>query len=231
MKILKSILVLIMSLLMFSQSLHADAKKGLSFASVGNSEAAISKWQKSSKTGDAESTYYLGLFTFGGKGIQKNEKAGTKLIKSAADQGFAEAVIGKMYYVGDIVRQDFGEASKYFMLAATNGHAQSQHVLALLLEKGLGIEKNAREAAKFFKLASAQGHVESQVRLVTAYAGGEGLLEDFKRAHMWANIAKRNGAEHVISIPKILKKNMSPADVIESQDMARTCLASSYNNC
>ena len=60
-------------------------------------------------------------------------------IWASADQGHSggQYGLGEMYAKGEGVEKDESLAVEYFVLAADNGHAQSQRVLINAYEKGL----------------------------------------------------------------------------------------------
>jgi TPR repeat protein len=58
-----------------------------------------------------------------------------------------------MYFQGECTRADPAEAARWFKLAADQGLAGSQSTLAMMYEKGVGVERVAAEAAKWRALA------------------------------------------------------------------------------
>jgi TPR repeat protein len=90
-----------------------------------------------------------------GLGIVKNCALAVRWMRAAADQGFALAQhgLGFMYFQGECVPNDAGEAAKWFRLAADQGLEGSQMMLSTLYEKGVGVAQDAAEAAKWRALA------------------------------------------------------------------------------
>ena len=60
---------------------------------------------------------------------------------------------------------NYKEASRWFREGATYGLTDSQYNLAVLLEQGMGIEKNVKEAVMWYAVASAQGDPGAAERL------------------------------------------------------------------
>ena len=89
-------------------------------------------------------------------------------IISDAEGGDASAQIdlGEMYYHGDGIAQNFGEAIKWFRLAADQGHADAQFYLGLSYDSGEGVLENDQEAVKWYRLAAEQGHANAQWELI-----------------------------------------------------------------
>jgi TPR repeat protein len=64
--------------------------------------------------------------------------------------------MGFMYFQGECTKTDAVEAAKWFRLAAEQGMAGSQSMLATMYEKGVGVERDAAEAAKWRDQAEKQ---------------------------------------------------------------------------
>ena len=62
-----------------------------------------------------------------------------------------------MYYNGEGVPQDYGEAVKWFRLAAEQGNAQAQFNLGLMYSIGDGVPQDYIQAHMWFNLAGARG--------------------------------------------------------------------------
>ena len=92
-------------------------------------------------------------------------------IVSDAEGGDASAQIGlgEMYFRGDGVAQNFGEAIKWFRLAADQGHADAQFYLGLSHDSGEGVPQNDQEAIKWYRLAAEQGHANAQRELTKLF--------------------------------------------------------------
>ena len=61
-----------------------------------------------------------------------------------------------MYFQGECTKADATEAAKWFRLAAEQGMAGSQSTLAMMYEKGVGVERDAAAAAKWRELSEKQ---------------------------------------------------------------------------
>src|SRR5580658_5943804 len=64
--------------------------------------------------------------------------------KAGAAKGDAEAefALGKAYYGGNGVPQDYGKALDLYQKAANQGHAKAQNNLATMYRNGLGVKKD-----------------------------------------------------------------------------------------
>ena len=130
---------------------------------------------------------------------------------------------------------------------AEQGDARSQYTIALLYEQiaramgnniSLEIEFDPGsawyrvEAARWYRAASEQGFAAAQARLGRLYASGEGVLADHVLAHMWFNIAGANGWKFYVPPDRdTLERDMTRAEITRATELARTCMASDYQDC
>ena len=66
----------------------------------------------------------------------------------------AQLKVGDMYADGDGVPEDYGEAVKWYRLAADQGHAPASFILDLRYDTGLGVPKDHDEPAKWYRKAA-----------------------------------------------------------------------------
>ena len=62
-----------------------------------------------------------------------------------------------MYYHGDGVPQDYGEAMKWHSKAGEQGNASAQDSLGIMYAEGQGVRQDIVQAHMWFDLAAAQG--------------------------------------------------------------------------
>jgi len=77
-----------------------------------------------------------------------------------AEDGSVEAQyeVGRLYYNGEGIPQDRGEALKWFLKAGEQQHAQAAFALGTIYdEKGQGVTQNRVEAYRWYNLAAASG--------------------------------------------------------------------------
>jgi TPR repeat protein len=81
-----------------------------------------------------------------------------------AEQGDANAQynLGYMYYYGEEVPKNHGEALKWFHFAAEKNDADAQYNLGCMYGRGEGTKKDHRQSIEWFQRAAAQGHAEAQ---------------------------------------------------------------------
>ena len=71
------------------------------------------------------------------------------------------------------------------------------------------------------KALAEQGKASAQNNLGVMYYSGQGTPQDYKKAHMWFNLAAVSGDEDSVKNRDIVAKNMTPADIAAAQQMAR----------
>ena len=70
--------------------------------------------------------------------------------------------IGKMYFNGWGVTQNYSEALKWFNKAAENDKDEAEYYLGEMYYKGLGVPQDKAEAVKWYRLAAEQNYEEAQ---------------------------------------------------------------------
>ncbi len=105
---------------------------------------------------------------------------------------------------------------------AEQGLAKAQHNLGVIFHKGgRGVPQNYTQAIHWYRKAAEQGFAMSQFNLGEMYAGGLGMPRDYVQAYMWYSIANTNGDMKGKVNRDILEKQMTSAQVVEAQKLAR----------
>ena len=145
-----------------------------------------------------------------------------------AEQGDADAqfLLGRRYFNGEGVPQNYQEAVKWFRLAAEQGDADAQFLLGRRYFNGEGVPQDYQEAAKWYRLAAEQGQADAQFSLGNMYALGEGVPQDDVQAHKWINLAALRTttgelAESYRSGRDKLAEQMVASQIAEAQRLAR----------
>ena len=97
----------------------------------------------------------------------KNCKAKRAMLwyRLAAEQGnvSAQYILGKIFFHGEIVVQDYVEAMKWYRLAAEQGDIDAQMNMGNMFDDGIGVAKvDKEEAMRWYQLAANQGDEEAQ---------------------------------------------------------------------
>jgi uncharacterized protein len=77
------------------------------------------------------------------------------------------------------------------------------------------------KARQWWEKAAAQGSASAQSDLGQLYASGLGGSQDLVQAHMWYSLAAGNGYEIATGYRNDLAKQMTPAQIAETQQLAR----------
>jgi predicted aspartyl protease len=201
---------------------------------------AVKWFRLAAQQGNAKAQKFLGaIFHDGGKGVTQDYKEAAKWYQLAAKQRDveAQAVLGDIFYDGGKgVTQDYKEAANWYRLAADQGNDDAQFFLGNIYHDGKGVTQDYREAAKWHLLAARQGMARAQLSLGIQYDGGqEGVPQDYLYAYMWLSLAasKLEGVlgEVATRSRNGIVKEMTTAQVLAAQEMAKRCEVSNYKQC
>ena len=81
--------------------------------------------------------------------------------------------------VTDYNARYFTEAAASFLLAAEQGHAESQYLISTMYDSGQGLPKDETQAAYWELKAAEQGHAYAQANLSFRYYAGNNFAEAF----------------------------------------------------
>jgi localization factor PodJL len=145
---------------------EAQFRIGARFLSDGGAQgdpATAARWlARAADQGHAESQFVLASLYERGAGVPKDEGQARDLYRKAASAGHIRAMhnLGVLLSAQD-TPQDYAEAAGWFMSAAAAGLADSQFNLALLYERGLGLQQDGRRAYFWYQVASLAGDKEA----------------------------------------------------------------------
>ena len=105
--------------------------------------------------------------------------------RAAAGDATAQFEFGVLYYSGQGVAQDYGQARAWWEKAAAQGHAKAQYNLGLLYAKGQGVAQDYGQARVWWEKAAAQGDAKAQYALGVLYDNGHGVAQDYGQARAW----------------------------------------------
>jgi len=94
------------------------------------------------------------------------------------------------------IQRDYKRAVELYKQAADNGFSEAQSRLALLYEKGWGVDKDEAKAFSYYLKAAEQGEPASQNNVGLYYIEGKGGVQrDPKKAIYWYTKAAESGDE------------------------------------
>jgi TPR repeat protein len=100
------------------------------------------------------------------------------------------------------------------------GGADSQILVGYACETGKGTEKDPAKAVEWYRKAAEQGHPKAFGLLGEKYRLGLGVPRDLIRANMFYTLGLRRGEAHLGDIVRALERELSEADIAESQRLA-----------
>ena len=141
--------------------------------------------------GHAGSAFQLGV-TY----MESDPAEAVKWIRLAAEHEHAEAqaMLGRLYYVGHGVPKDYSETLRWYRRAVEQNNPRAQFYLGLMYYNGHGVPKDESEAVKWIRRAADQGDVEAQMEVGGIYSVGVGdVPQDYAEAAHWYTRAADQG--------------------------------------
>ena len=117
----------------------------------------------------------------------------TTLAKAQQGDADAQFNLGKMYYDGKGVVQDYAQARSWLLKAAEQGHARAQNGIGILYDYGYGVTKDYAQAVAWYRKAAEQGFARGQFNLGYMYESGRGVKQDYAQAVAWYRKAAEQG--------------------------------------
>jgi len=126
---------------------------------------------------------------------QQSDTNSVENLKADAEKGdaYAQYDLGSCYYKGQGVRQDYGEAVKWFRKSADQGNDRAENGLGVCYDNGQGVAQDYTEAMKWYRKAAGRGNDLAQLRLGYMYFDGQGITQDFVEAAKWYHKAAEQG--------------------------------------
>ncbi len=110
---------------------------------------------------------------------------------------------------------DPAEALRRARLAAEQGGARGQSVLAFLYSNGRGVPQDHGEALRWARLAAEQGSPSARSLLGMNDMAGRGVEQDFVTGYMWLTLAGDTNAR------TRLAEFLTPEQIAEAEARAR----------
>jgi len=108
-------------------------------------------------------------------------------LQQQADKGDADAQfeLGRAYFNGNGVSQDFNKAFELFRKSADQGNPKAENNLAVMYGRGSGVKQDLAEAVKWYRKSAEQGAPLPEDNLGLMLAQGHGVSKDCKEAAEW----------------------------------------------
>ncbi len=140
---------------------------------------------------------YGNLLLTGGCGVPKDSAQGLDwLLKAAAaNDVFAQFMLGEDYLNGKNVAQDDVEAFKWFKAAADAGNYKAEANLGYMYFAGRGVAADPRQGLQWSVRAGEQGSPAALLNIAQEYWTGKILPKSPKRAYYWLCTARQRAAD------------------------------------
>ncbi|KAI9725678.1 MAG: ERAD-associated protein [Chrysothrix sp. TS-e1954] len=148
--------------------------------------------------GDALSQYSMGIMHLSGFGMPKRDPVkAAEYFSAAADQDFNSAQVRMGALMVD--QGDLTTATRYFDLAARNGHIEALYYLGEMADQGAGRDRSCQQAALYYKLVAEkaeklQSHFEEANDAYDAGDQETALLLNMMAAEQGYEVAQANVA-------------------------------------
>jgi uncharacterized protein len=165
-----------------------------SIAKQNFQEAA--QWLRlSANQGNPNAQFYLGQIYHQGGVLERGQQNEFEWRKISDKDRIAEKQL-PLWLGGNTeneVAQDFGEALKWYQLAADQDNLDAQFALGLMYLKGQGVPKDLEEGMEWIESASEHDHPAALYHLGLAYDLGDGVEPDDEYSNYNYEIAAENG--------------------------------------
>lgn len=150
-----------------------DYSRMLSFGwGVSRDRALGIAWlRKSAEGGKSLAIGELGRLLVSGDGVEQDVEKGLDCLERSARAGeiWAWRYLGELFILGDYVPVDYVRACAYLRRGADADDGESCNNLSLLLERGLGCQRNEKDARSLLKKAIELGSGAAMFRLGDIY--------------------------------------------------------------
>lgn len=145
----------------------------------------------------AKATYFLGMLTTHGFGVDPSPEVGFGLQQKAAELGNTDAMFELYvhYAQGLGVPVDEVKAIKACQLAADGGHSRAMYNLGAYSASGRGMVKDIPLAIEWYEKAANAGNASAMAGLAVIYATGDGVQIDREYADEMFNQASYCGLD------------------------------------
>ncbi|MDQ6960423.1 MAG: tetratricopeptide repeat protein [Mariprofundaceae bacterium] len=109
-----------------------------------------------------------------------------------------------------------------FRASAERGNAEAQYNLAMLYDRGLGVENDDSEALKWYRQAAEQGYAKAQYNLGMMYYFGKGVPQNTVTGYQWIILASDRGEKAAKDAMTALGKKISSEQIANARAAAQT---------
>eukprot|EP00879_Flechtneria_rotunda_P018269 GHRR01019166.1.p1 GENE.GHRR01019166.1~~GHRR01019166.1.p1 ORF type:complete len:833 (+),score=340.80 GHRR01019166.1:350-2848(+) len=162
---------------------------------------ALKYFQEAATRQNSLGLYGLGYMYLSGKGVDQNHEKAYKYFVAAAEQGDRDAhfYLGAMYMHGlGMKRRSLSKAFMHYFQAASLGHVQAMHNVAIMHMSGKGTPKACKPALSHLKALVEKGPLAAALQAghEAFFRGqhGQALLSYLQASELGMEIAQSNAA-------------------------------------
>ena len=152
------------------------------------------------KQNHIEACYYVGFYYQYGKGVAQSDEDAIIWYEKAALAKDRDALYHLALLLIRQDKPDFTSAAKLLGEAAKQGHPNAQYNLAVMYQKGDGIEQSDQKALYWYEKAAEQGLPIAQYNLGMIYFAGDIVLKDEAKARELWEKAAAQGFEKAVQL-------------------------------
>ncbi len=105
----------------------------------------------------------------------------------------AEFAVASRFADGNGIKQDLGEAMRWYQRSAARGFAQAQYRVATFYERGLDVKQDNARAKIWYQRAAENGNIKAMHNLAVLSAGRTAKVPDYATAARWFKSAAEHG--------------------------------------
>lgn len=150
-----------------------------------NRDRAVCLYEQAAELGETEANFILLRIKKGtSKPSDKKARNATASVNTNKGLSAEEAImLGDEYYYGKNGKNiDFGQAIKFYNIAAKQNNADAEYILGTLYFDGICVSKNYEKAVYWFDRAASHKHAKAHFRIAQCYEKGLGVTQSHKEA-------------------------------------------------
>ena len=134
----------------------------------------------------------------------------------------AQTNLGRLYFLGQGVPQDYAQALTWFRRAADQGDAGAQFNLGVIYDNGQGVPQDYAQAGYWYRKAADQGQADAQYNLGVMYEYGHSVPQDYQQAYFWYHLAAGHSTternhEMMVRSRDMMAARLTPAQLIQAK--------------
>ena len=161
-----------------------------------NLSESVKWYELSGNQGHENAFFSIGkMFNDGCAATPQDRTQAIVWFNRAAEQKNSEAMycLATLYFHGEGVSLDLGEAYKWYLMGSEQGNAKSQFNLGNMFYRGQHVGVSFPEAFKYYMLAAKQNLTQSVFMVGSMYFSGKGVDVDYVKAIEYFEKASEQG--------------------------------------